>query len=206
MAIGAHGAFTRAGRSRVRAFVDHVQGYFCGVIRLRDRPVEAPPGESAVAPVEIEGLPREIEALGMQWRRKVEFHMTVLAGAVIEGLGAGDPGVRQAITAMLGGRQVGPILVTREVRHVRHSEECELETIVVMVECPALEGLFEELSDAFGAQLEPPPAHVTLYSTDPERGIGINDGEQLRSRAPELPENQQREVRQAMDFDAVFGA
>ena len=159
-----------------------------------------------IAPVEIEGLPVEIQALGRRWQRKVEFHMTVLARAVIEELSAGDPGAGEAIAARLGGREVGPVFVTRELRHVRHPGKPELETIVVMVECPALEGLFDELSGAFGARLVPPPAHVTLYSTDPERGIGINDEEQLRERAPALAQAEQEEARQAMGFDAVFGA
>jgi hypothetical protein len=47
---------------------------------------------------------------------------------------------------------------------------------------------------------------VTLYSTDPERGIGINDEAQLRERAPALSEEEQQELRRALRFDEVFGA
>ena len=182
-----------------------MQGYFCGVARLRDFPLKAPPGESVIAPVEIEGLPPWIEALGRRWERKSEFHMTVLASAVIEELSEGNPEFWRIIGVMLGGRKVGPIYTTVEVRIVHHEDRPELETIVVMVECPVLEGLFEELSGAFGADLAPPPAHVTLYSTDPEEGIGISDEDQLRERAPALSEEEQEELRQAMNFDVTFG-
>jgi hypothetical protein len=160
------------------------------------------PGESAIAPVEIEGLPPEIEALGRRWQRKVEFHMTVLGRAAIEATGL----LPEAVAGLLRGRPVGPIVVTREVRRARHEDKPELETLVVMADCRALGQLYEELSAVLDVRLSPPPAHVTLFSTDPEQGIGINDEEQLRERAPELSSEEQDEVRRAMGFDAVFGA
>jgi hypothetical protein len=182
--------------------VDIVQGYVCTVAQLRDLPLVAPPGESVIAPVEIEGLPPEIEALGRRWQRKVEFHMTVLGAIVIEAAGLPP----DAVAELLGGRRVGPVFVTREMRRVGDRERPGLETIVVMVECPALPALYEELSATFDVRLAPPPAHVTLYSTDPEVGIGIRDEEQLRERAPGLSDSNQEAVRQTMGFDAVFGA
>lgn len=169
---------------------------------LRDSPVEGRPGESLVAPLRIEGLPPVIEALGRRWRRKVEFHMTVVGRAVIEALGA----PWQAVAGVAAGRSMGPICVTRELRRVTQPQRPELQTLVVMVRCPSLETLYEELSATLGAQLEVPPAHVTLYSTDPQQGIGINDQTQLRERAPALSEDEQEEVRRAIDFEAVFGA
>jgi hypothetical protein len=87
---------------------------------------------------------------------------------------------------------------------VRHPDEPGFETIVVMVECPALAGVYRDLSAELGRRLSPPPAHLTLYSTDPERGIGINDDDQLRERAPGLSAREQEEVRRAMRFEEVF--
>lgn len=170
--------------------------------RLPDSPIQAPGGKSAIAPVEIEGLPAEIDALGQRWGRKVEFHMTVLAAAVIEAARL----AWEDVARLTAGRRVGPITVTREVRRVWHPDRPELQTIVVMVQCPALGPLYEELSRELDVRLSPPPAHVTLYSTDPEQGIGINDAEQLRERAPELDDGDQEELRRAMRFDEVFGA
>jgi hypothetical protein len=165
-------------------------------------PVEVSPGGSAIAPVEIGGLPAEIEALGRRWLRKVEFHVTVLAESVIEASG----GDWEQVARVLAGGPVGPIYPTRELRRVgRHPDKPGLETIVVMVECPALPELFRELSGELGVEFTPPPVHVTLYSTDPEQGIGISDDEELRKRAPELTEEAQEELRRAMDFDAVLG-
>jgi hypothetical protein len=174
------------------------------VRRLRDFPVLAQPGQSAIAPVEITGLPPRIAALGRRWQRKVEFHMTVIGTSRIEFLARADAGIPERVAGVVDGRAVGPVYVTRELRRVRHPEQAELETIVVMVECPALAGIYRELSEQVAAELAPPPAHVTLYSTDPEQGIGINDGTELRERAPQLSEAEQEEVRQAMRFDEVL--
>ena len=172
--------------------------------RLRDSPLEAFTGQSVIAPVEVEALPARIEALGRPWRRKVEFHMTVLGAAVIEEVGEGDAGIWEVLRTLLGERSIGPILVTRQVRRVTHPERPGLEALVVMVRCRALKPLYEELSEELGVTLMPPPAHVTLFSTDPKRGIGINDRQQLRERAPALSEQEQEEVRRAMRFDEVF--
>jgi hypothetical protein len=171
---------------------------------LRDLPVQARSGESAIAPVEIDGLPDVIEALGRRWRRKVEFHMTVIGAARIEEVAREDRGVPDRVARLLDGRGVGPIYVTRELRRVRHPDEPGFETIVVMVECPVLAAVYRDLSSELGAELAPPPAHVTLYSTDPERGIGLNDEGQLKERAPALRAQEQEEVRGAMRFDEVF--
>jgi hypothetical protein len=172
--------------------------------QLRDAPVQARPGESAIAPVEIDGLPDEIEGLGRRWQRKVEFHMTVIGAARIEMISRGDPAGPERVARLLNGRSVGPIYVTRELRRVRHPDEPGFETIVVMVECRALAGVYRELSARLGAELAPPPAHVTLYSTDPERGIGVNDERQLAERAPGLSEKDKEELRLAMRFDEMF--
>jgi len=171
---------------------------------LRDLPIQARPGESAIAPVEIDGLPDEIDALGRRWQRKLEFHMTVIGAARIEELAREDPAVPDRVARVLAGCSVGPIYVTQELRRVRHPDEPGFETIVVMVDCPALAEVYGELSAGLGKRLYPPPAHVTLYSTDPERGIGLNDDDQLRERAPALSEQEQEDVRWAMRFDEVF--
>ena len=172
--------------------------------RLRDSPLEAPIGKSVIAPVEIDGLPAEIEALGRRWQRKVEFHMTVLSATEMWEVGDGDPGIWEVVATLVAGKTVGPIYVAREVRRVDHPDKPGLETIIVMVECPALGPLYEELSAELVATLDPPPTHVTLYSSDPAEGIGINDEEQLRERAPALGEEEREEVRRAMRFEEVF--
>jgi len=62
---------------------------------------------------------------------------------------------------------------------------------VQMASLPALENFYKELNVILGTALEPPPAHITLYTKgdDPERskmGIGIDSTEDFTRMNPEL--------------------
>jgi hypothetical protein len=151
-----------------------------------------------VVPLIIDGLPAEIEALGRPWQRKREFHMTAILARALEDEWWG------AVTRVASGRAIGPIRATDEVRRVRDPEQPDLQTLVVMVDCPGLEDLYRDLSRALDVDLTPPPAHVTLFSTDPAAGIGIADARELEARAPSLSKADREEVRRAMRFGEVF--
>jgi hypothetical protein len=167
---------------------------------LKQASIHVVTGHSLVVPLVIEGLPRAIETLGRQWQRKREFHVTAVAARVIEQVGAGADDVWDRVASVASGRCLGPITTRREVRRASDPERPELQTLIVMVACPGLEELYGELASALGAPLMPPPAHVTLYSTDPLAGIGITDDAELAARAPALSEAHQEEVRRAMSF------
>jgi hypothetical protein len=155
-------------------------------------------GQSLVVPLIVDGLPERIEVLGRRWHRKREFHLTAVAARVIEAVGRDDAWER--VIDVASGRRLGPVRARHEVRRVTHPEQTELETLIVMADCPGLEDLHRALSEALNASLMPPPAHVTLYSTDPARGIGITDQTELADRAPPLDQAEQAEIRRAMAF------
>lgn len=156
-------------------------------------------GYSLVVPLVIEGLPETIEALGIRWRRKREFHLTAVAARVIEGI-EGTRGVWDRVIEVASGRYLGPVAATDELRRVRDPDRSDLQTLIVMADCPGLGELYGDLSSALEVDLAPPPAHVTLYSTDPAVGIGIVDRAELALRAPPLSSPEQDEVRQATGF------
>lgn len=168
--------------------------------QLRQASIHVVQGQSLVVPLVIEGLPSEIEVLGMRWRRKREFHLTVLVDRVLDSLSREREGLWDSVTGIASGRELGPIEAGEEVRRVTHPDRPELQTLIVMAACPGLEELYEDLNRALGTSLEPPPAHVTLYSTDPSEGIGIVDGSELDQRAPALGVAEQAAVRRAMQF------
>jgi hypothetical protein len=172
--------------------------------RLREASLHIVEGTSLVVPVIIAGLPEEIDALGRSWRRKREFHITAASAQVIERAGRGRDDTWDRVTRAASGRSIGRIRARREIRRVRHPDKPDLETLVVMVEAPGLAGLHRELSAALEADLRPPPAHVTVYSTDPVAGIGIDDERQLADRAPALLPAEQDEVLKAMRFDDLL--
>ncbi len=171
---------------------------------IRETSLQVVAGRSIVAPLRIAGLPDEIIALGERWRRKLEFHLTAVSACTLERAGAGRPDLWELVTQVVAGRSVGPIVAGEEVRRVAHPDRHELRTLIVMAQAGGIAALHEELSAALGAELRPPPSHVTLYSTDPAEGIGIDDEAQLAERAPPLSEAEQREIRRAMSFERVF--
>ena len=117
----------------------------------------------------------------------------------MEGLDGGEA-VWEQVTEVASGRYLGPVSASDEIRRVRDPDGSELETLIVMVRCPGLKDLYRDLSGALRVELTPPPAHVTLYSTDSAAGIGIVDQAELTQRAPPLSVAEQDEVRQAIGF------
>jgi predicted HD phosphohydrolase len=172
--------------------------------RLRQAFLHVTEGSSVVAPLIIEGLPARIEALGASWHRKREFHLTAVSAATLERAGRGRPDLWQVVTEVASGRVLGPITAGPEVRRVSNPERPGLHTLIVMADAAGLAALHRDLSAALGVPLEPPPAHVTLYASDPGEGIGIDDEQQLRERAPALEPERQDEVRRAMRLGDVL--
>jgi HD domain len=172
--------------------------------RLREASIDVVAGRSLVAPVIIKGLREEIHALGIRWQRKREFHLTAVSADTLERAGGGRPDLWEQVTRVASGRSIGPLNARAEIRRVSHPAKPDLRTLIVMVDAAGLAALHRDLSDALGVELTPPPAHVTLYSTDPGEGIGIGDQAQLAQLAPELSEHDQEDVRRAISFGDVL--
>src|SRR5947209_1400183 len=172
--------------------------------RLRQASLTVVEGSSLVVPVIITGLPEEIDALGRRWRRKREFHVTAASADIVDRAGGGRDDTWERVTRAASGRSIGRIRARPEVRRVRRPDQSDLETLIVMVDAPGLANLHRELSATLDADLRPPPAHVTVYSSDPAAGIGIDDEQQLAERAPALSRAEQDEIRRAMRFDELL--
>ena len=172
---------------------------------LIPEPLVVSEGGSVIAPLAIDGLPTQIEALSELWRRKSEFHLTAIASRALESLERTWPGAWELVERLALGRALGPVAVTGDVRRAWHPDRPGLRTLLVMVGCPGLDRLYHEVSAAVGTPLSPPPAHVTLYSTDPDEGIGIVDRHELMERAPPLRPDERQKLGGAMRLDEVFG-
>lgn len=53
------------------------------------------------------------------------------------------------------------------------------QSIIQLVTVPKLDQFFTELSVVVGAKLTPPPAHITLFTKNHDRGIGVYSREDL---------------------------
>ncbi len=173
---------------------------------LTPEPLVVAEGQSVVAPLAIAGLPAYLDALGGRWQRKSEFHLTAIAARVLERLERGRPQVREVVERLALGRSLGPVAISADIRRASHPEKPGLHTLIAMADCPGLSQLYRELSAELKVELSAPPAHITLYSTDPDDGIGVVDRQELRERAPALSAFEQDTLRRAMRFDEVFGS
>lgn len=113
---------------------------------------------------------------------KKELHITIL------GQGAADE-VRRAMEAHPGKvRQVKRLIGSTDwsyrkfQRFYQARDEQGAQSIIQMVEVPALHKFFEELSRVVDQALKTPPVHVTLYTYGDPEGIGLSDRETFEKR------------------------
>ena len=171
--------------------------------RLRPASLYCHARGSVLVPLNVFGLPEEIEALGERWAVKEEFHVTAAhAPYLAERCGVSLDSAWAELAAAIEGRRAGPVRVSDELRVVHEDEE---RTLVVMASVDGLSELYRELAGRLGAPLEPPPTHVTLYTRPGGEAIGLHDERGLRELTRPLRDRETDEVRTAIGFDALFG-
>jgi len=113
---------------------------------------------------------------------KEELHITVIGGALAEKLARciqADPTlemeVRQIIVATAWHYRLEDewYHVVREREIVGKNGKEEAESIVRMASVPPLPGFYRRLQELIGVEIPERPAHVTLYTWNDARGIGI---------------------------------
>lgn len=73
---------------------------------------------------------------------------------------------------------VNSYTLSKEVRHVMKDER---QTLVLMASVNGLSKLFDFINERLGTQFDTQPAHTTLYTLQPNKGIGILDRNELDS-------------------------
>ena len=152
-------------------------------------------------PLNLLELPDRIEALGEPWQVKAEHHVTALDPPwLAEHLGQDLERVWAATAATLAEVDAGPVHLGAELRRAQRGDE---RTLVVMATVPGLDELHRALGERLGAALEPPPAHVTLYTNPPGGpGIGLHDAAELAALTRVLDATEAAEVRAATGLEA----
>lgn len=155
--------------------------------------------------IEFENLPSYAEQHG--FTRKPEFHFTVISnrsGKIVkERLGQlPDDERRQAVQRINEAAQkVDWSMKSGELRRVikdyvvTNDRDDEIsrerrESIIQLLDIPGIAEFYATLNEVLGTAIEPPPAHITLYSTssDPKnisRGIGIESQAEMDGLHPE---------------------
>ena len=168
-------------------------------MRLRPATLHALRRGPVLVPVNLLGLPDRITALGETWHVKAEHHVTAIDPPwLAERLGRDLEEVWAAVAATLDEVDAGAVELHRELRRVERDGE---RTLVVMGTVAGFDDLYATLGGRLGATVEPPPAHVTLYTDAPGGpGIGLHDPAELAALTRVLDPGETAEVRAAADL------
>ena len=137
--------------------------------------------------------PDEITVSQKTLLRKSEFHVSLLAlKNILPLVNAVDASVSEddLVQDFLDYQkdvELSEYNLTSQLRYVSRGER---ETVIIMVDVPNLGRLFDKLRAKYNVDLPTQPTHITLYTLQPETGIGIlsNDELQRDSKSIEIPE------------------
>lgn len=138
-------------------------------------------------------LPDEITVSQKTLFRKGEFHVSLLAlKNILPLVNAVDARVSEddLVQDFLDYQkdvELSEYNLTSQLRYVTRGGR---ETVVVMVDVPNLGGLFDKLRAKYKVDIPTQPTHITLYTLQPETGIGILSNVELErdSKPVEIPE------------------
>jgi hypothetical protein len=128
-------------------------------------------------PVEINGLPETILIEGKTMYRKSSFHVSLLC---IKDITEKYDDLKEKIVdffcSFVSKNEVSFIKYTGEFRFATRKER---ETVVALCEISNLRKFSEALGHELGIEIPPQPTHVTLYTLQPDAGIGLNSTKAL---------------------------
>lgn len=157
-------------------------------------------------------IPNALDVLGEDWVRKDEFHVTLVGSGqrIAEHLIGQDSSLSKRGSSRLAGTLLDETLKGRSFRvlpqnEIRVVQDGDRKTIVRMCHVEGMGEFFEAVSAKVGARIEPPPAHITLYTLQNRKAIGIYNKERLAKVTIPLPAEQIQLVRRAMGLDIITG-
>jgi hypothetical protein len=139
-------------------------------------------GYIALVNIELGDLPQKLSIGEYELVLKSEFHISLVCTKKIAVLI--DPTRVDEIRAEIVESfkqfiQTTPLTdyeITNEFRLVKRDERV---TLVVLAVVPGLENFFTELEERYGENIPVQVTHITLYTLQPEAGIGIFSLEEL---------------------------
>lgn len=118
------------------------------------------------------------------FRQKDEQHVTVIGERTQRLLGEAEEvdEVMELIGSMSDWPIVecGDVLVLKNVETGEDGLDIVEESIIQLVTLPGMDELYDQIRKITGLAIETPPAHVTLYTKNADRGIGVYSRAQLK--------------------------
>lgn len=146
-------------------------------------------GYISLCNLSLDNLPDTIEIEGYTLLKKGEFHASLMAVKhLVPLLHTDEAALEQLFLTFQQNHTLTNIELTNELRLVRRDKKV---SVIIMVTMPEITELFETLRCRYRHRDIPTqPTHITLYTLQPEAGIGIFSDQELEkdSVAVSLPE------------------
>lgn len=150
-------------------------------------------GYIALANIDLTNVPKTITVDAYSLTRTSEFHVSLIALKHLAPII--DPDNPAEATAQLvddfvqfsKSTPLTTLKLTTEFRLVRRGERI---SVVVMVEVPGIDALFDRLRTKYSLGLPTQPTHITLYTLQANTGIGLFSADEVArdTRVVTIPE------------------
>lgn len=142
---------------------------------------------SAILQIEAPAVPNEIAFAGRTWRAKREFHVTLLGGEAMERISSATD--KPVTTIRRIARQAR--MAVEPKNSFWTLEEPPVATIIV--ECDVFGGrsFYDRIETSLGLRIDPPPFHITLFTSGAAKGIGVHTRVELEELGSRLNADQE---------------
>ncbi|XKT74544.1 MAG: hypothetical protein ACJKTH_00405 [Patescibacteria group bacterium UBA2163] len=145
-------------------------------------------------PVVLGTLPDTVAVEGVTLQRKDEFHVSLVC---VKNILAQMSEVEERVLALfceyIQEHDMPSVYFTGAFRFAENDER---KTLVALCEVENLTPFFDKLNEEFGIDIPYQPTHVTLYTLQPNKGIGLNTPDDLATLSREV--NAPEEVRESL--------
>ena len=130
-------------------------------------------------PIDLDSnLPDDLEIDGVRLLRKSSFHVSLVCVKNI-----GNNLEQKVIDSFCKFTSVNDISFVRFIGEFRFAEFEERKTLVVKCQISGIEKFIKQLSQELGMDIPNQPTHVTLYTLQPDAGIGLNSLNELDGKS-----------------------
>jgi hypothetical protein len=147
-------------------------------------------------PVEAPNLPETISVEGLTLLKKSEYHVSL---AYVQHLLASEPEIEiKVFESLLAFNEKSEVSFLKYTGEFRFAQDGERKTVVALCEVSNLEAFRNHMKAKLGIDLPPQPTHVTIYTLQPEVGIGLNSPAVMEDKSTpiEVPAS----VKEAMEI------
>lgn len=132
-------------------------------------------------PIEIGALPATISVEGETLQRRSSFHVSLLCVRdMVEKYGDLEKRILEFFCSFVKDHDISFIKYTGEFRFTQNEER---KSVVALCEISNLKNFSESLGRELGIDIPPQPTHVTLYTLQPDAGIGLNSSADMSEKS-----------------------